>query len=167
MSKNSLILGIVLASFLLGSAPAHCQEKASSQPTQREKFDPARDPAKDLAAAMERASKSGQRILLDVGGEWCSWCHKLDAFFQANNDVAAFLHQHFIVVKVNFSKENPNEKFLSQFPAIKGYPHLFVLGPDGKLLHSQNTGELESGDHHDHDKVFAFLEKWAPAAPHP
>ena len=167
MNKNSLILGIVLASFVLVFCPAHCQEKASSQPARREKFDPTRDPAKDLAAAVERASKSGQRILLDVGGEWCSWCHKLDAFFQENKDVAAFLHQHFLVVKVNFSKENSNEKFLSQFTVIKGYPHLFVLGPDGKLLHSQNTGELESGDHHDHDKVLAFLRKWAPASAHP
>lgn len=164
MRKHSLILGIVLVSFLLVLAQAHCQENASNQRTQREKFDPTRDPEKDLAAAVERASKSGQQILLDVGGEWCSWCHKLDAFFQENKDVAAFLHQHFVVVKVNFSKDNPNEKFLSQFPVIKGYPHLFVLGPDGKLLHSQSTGELESGDHHDHDKVFAFLKKWAPAS---
>ena len=72
------------------------------------------------------------------------------------------MQKHFIVVKVNYSKENKNEKFLSKFPAVAGYPHLYVLSSRGKLLRSQDTGALESGDHHDHDKVFAFLKKWAP-----
>ncbi len=126
-----------------------------------EKFDPSRNPEKDLLAAEARAAKSNQRILLDVGGEWCSWCHKLDKFFETNHDVADFLHKNFVVVKINYSKENKNEEFLSRFPQIKGYPHLFVLDQKGKLLHSQDTGLLESGDHHDHDKVFEFLKKWA------
>jgi hypothetical protein len=64
-------------------------------------------------------------------------------------------------VKVNFSEENKNEKVLSRYPKIEGYPHIFVLEKNGKLLHSQDTGLLESGDHHDHDKVLAFLKKWA------
>ncbi len=70
--------------------------------------------------------------------------------------------KNFVVVKVNYSKENKNEQFLSQFPKIPGYPHLFVLESSGKLLQSQSSGELESGDHHDHDKILAFLKKWAP-----
>ena len=155
------ISSLVLLSILAGSEPVQSQGQPADQPPQREKFDPTRDPAKDLTTAVAVTSKSGQRILLDVGGEWCSWCRKLDMFFEQNEDVAAFLHKNFVVVKVNFSKENPNEKFLSQYPAIKGYPHIFVLDAAGKLLHSQSTGELESGDHHDHDKVFAFLKKWA------
>ncbi len=128
----------------------------------REKFDPARDAAADIASAIKVASKSGKNILLDVGGEWCIWCHKLDKFFQDNKDVSEFLHANFLVVKVNYSKENKNEKVLSAYPAIKGYPHLFVLDSNGKLLHSQDTGALESGDHHDHDKVLNFLKSWTP-----
>ena len=72
------------------------------------------------------------------------------------------MQKNFVVVKVNYSKENKNEKFLSQYPKIPGYPHLFVLESTGKFLHSQGSGDLESGDHHDHDKVFEFLKKWAP-----
>jgi hypothetical protein len=66
----------------------------------------------------------------------------------------------FIVVKVNWSPENQNEAVLSEYPRISGYPHLFVLDKKGKLLHSEDTGLLESGDHHDHDKVIAFLKEW-------
>ena len=38
-------------------------------------FDPARDPVADLATAKVEAQRGGKRIVLDVGGEWCSWCH--------------------------------------------------------------------------------------------
>lgn len=40
------------------------------------KFDPARDPAKDVAAAATTAQ--GKRVIVDVGGQWCAWCHILD-----------------------------------------------------------------------------------------
>ncbi len=144
-----------------GPAPAGTDTTAPAK-EQREKFDPTRDPSKDIADAVGIAQKDGKRILLDVGGEWCIWCHRLDKFFADNNDVAEFLHANYIVVKVNYSKENKNEKVLSAYPKIPGYPHLFVLDSSGKLIHSQDTGELESGNHHDHDKVLNFLKAWAP-----
>jgi thioredoxin-related protein len=137
-------------------------DTASSTKEPREKFDPTRDAVKDIAEAVGVATKENKRILLDVGGEWCIWCHKLDRFFDEHKDVADFLHANYTVVKVNYSKENKNEKLLSTYPPVKGYPHLFVLDNTGKLLHSQDTGELESGDHHDHDKVLSFLKAWAP-----
>ena len=128
----------------------------------RTKFDPSRDAAKDIAEAVLIAKKDGRRILLDVGGEWCIWCHRLDKFFEDNADVADFLGHNFVVVKVNWSPENHNEIMLSKYPKISGYPHLFVLESDGAFLHSQDTGALESGKAHDHDKVLRFLKAWAP-----
>ena len=44
-------------------------------------FDPSRDAMKDFEAAKAEAKKSGKRILLDVGGNWCSWCRLLDRFY--------------------------------------------------------------------------------------
>ena len=70
--------------------------------------------------------------------------------------------KNFVTLKINVSPENMNEKFLSAYPAIPGYPHLFVLDSDGKLLHSQNTSELELGKSYNPDKVEAFLKHWAP-----
>jgi thiol:disulfide interchange protein len=139
-----------------------CRTDTTARPAPAEKFDPARDAAKDIQNAIQEASSTGRRILLDVGGEWCIWCRKLDTFFVKHKDVAEFMHKNYVVVKVNFSKENENQKVLSQYPEIKGYPHIFVLEKDGKLLHSQDTGKLESGKHHDRAKVLAFLKKWAP-----
>ena len=146
----------------LAAALFLCVAFAGQGSTQeREKFDPKRDSAKDIDSAIVKARKENKRIILDVGGEWCPWCKKLDQFFIDNKDCADILRKKFVVVKVNFSQENKNERVLSRYPKINGYPHLFVLDKDGKLLHSQDTGLLETGDHHDHDKVIEFLKKWS------
>lgn len=125
------------------------------------KFDPTRNPEQDLKNAIEYAQKTNKRILLDVGGEWCIWCHRLDAFIESHKEIKEFLGKHFVVVKVNYSKENKNEKFLSNYPQIPGYPHLFVLDKDGKFLHSQDTGVLEKDKDYDEIKFMEFLQKWA------
>ena len=127
-----------------------------------DRFDPARDPAKDVAAAVAQARDEGKRVLVDVGGEWCSWCHIMDRFFAADDEAREMRDRGFVVVKVNYSPQNKNQAFLSRYPRIAGYPHLFVLGPDGKLLHSQDTGELEAGKGYDRDKMLGFLRNWTP-----
>lgn len=126
------------------------------------KFDPARDGAADVATATALAKAQGKRVLVDVGGEWCSWCHIMDRFIDANTDVRTLRDAGFVWVKVNWSKENRNEALLSRWPKIVGYPHLFVLDDEGRLLHSQDTGALESGKDYDHARFIAFLKAWAP-----
>jgi thiol:disulfide interchange protein len=128
-----------------------------------EKFDPSRDAAMDIRDAVALAHRTGKHVLLDVGGEWCVWCRRLDSLFVSHPDLENFRAAHYVTVKVNWSKENKNEEVLARYPAVKGYPHLFVLDADGTLLHSQDTGALEKGKGHDPEKVMAFLKQWAPA----
>ena len=156
MIKSSLSL-IVIA-LMLGSVFGLAQDKPAYVPVTR--FDPQRDAAKDIQDATVEAERTGKRILLDVGGDWCVWCRRLDSLFVSNKDLSEGLHKGFLVVKVNWSKENKNEAVLSRYPKIPGYPHLFVLDRNGKLLHSQETSELESGKGYDHARVMAFLKKW-------
>ena len=78
-------------------------ESASPLPT---KFDAARDPARDLEVALRMAQATGRRVVVEVGGEWCSWCHILDRFFEANPDLKRFRDANYIWLKVNWSPEN-------------------------------------------------------------
>jgi len=150
---------ILLSIFVLITLPILAQNNIESK---KEKFDPAKDPFKDLENAVVKAKSENKRIILDVGGEWCIWCHRLDAFIENDDEIKGFLSDNFITVKVNFSPENKNEKFLSQYPAIKGYPHIFVLDTDGKFLHSQDTGLLEKEKSYDKEKILEFLKEWVP-----
>ncbi len=153
MKRRDLLALVALAALPLGAQ------------TLPDRFDPKRDPAKDLLAALARAKTEGKRVIVDVGGEWCSWCHILDRFFASHADLDALRDARYVWLKVNYSKENENRDFLSRWPKVAGFPHLFVLGADGKLLHSQDTGALEQGKGYDPAKMRAFLERWsAPAS---
>ena len=132
----------------------------TAQKKEREKFDPLRDAAKDIKNAVVDATKENKRILLDVGGEWCIWCHRLDEFILADKEIDSTLHANFIFVKVNFSKENKNETVLAKYPKVDGYPHFFVLEKDGKLLLSKNTGELEAEKSYSREKLLDFINEW-------
>ena len=124
------------------------------------KFDPTRDAAADVATAAGMAKAQGKRVLVDVGGEWCSWCHILDRFVAGNADVRKLVDDHYVWVKVNWSPQNKNEALLSRWPKFVGYPHLFVLDGNGALVHSQDTGALEAGKDYDKDKMLAFLRQY-------
>jgi thioredoxin-related protein len=154
-----ILITLFFITFLSEFSPA----QPDSQYTPVTKFDPSRNPSKDLEEAIVEAKSSNKRIILDVGGEWCIWCHRIDDFVEKNKDIKNFLDDNFIVVKINFSKENENKEFLSKYPQIPGYPHFFVLEKDGALLHSQDTGELEQGKSYNHEKMMNFFKKWAPA----
>jgi len=126
------------------------------------KFDPTRDAAKDIDAAVAEAKRAGKHVILDVGGEWCGWCHALDRYFREHPQILAVREKHYVWLKVNYSQENKNTAVLSRYPAIPGYPHFFVLDQQGKLLQSQGTAVLEKGPSYDDDKMMEFLLKWAP-----
>jgi thiol:disulfide interchange protein len=152
-------LALMLATFPAFSQTPHPPSKGPYLSVT--KFDPSRNADRDIREAIAEAKRSNRRVLLDVGGEWCVWCRRLDTLFVSNKALATFRDMHFVTVKVNYSKENKNEEVLSRYPKIPGYPHLFVLDKEGKLLCSQDTGALESGKGHDPAKVRNFLREWA------
>lgn len=125
------------------------------------RYDPNRNADTDIKSAVLEARRTGKLVLVDVGGEWCVWCHILDEFFDQNPKLLEYREQNYVMVKINYSPENKNDTVLSRYPAIPGFPHLFVLDTKGKLLRSQDTGELEAGKSYNAQKVYGFLRKWA------
>jgi len=125
------------------------------------KFDTTRDAQKDLQDAIAEAKWINKKIYVDVGGEWCIWCRRLDNFYKSNKDLQEYLDKHYVFVKINYSKENKNETVLSKFPKIEGYPHIFILDKRGNLIKSKNAGELEEGKGYNHDKIMSFLKEFA------
>lgn len=143
MKFSFLILAFVLCGNLIvfGQTTSGASAKTARPP--REKFDPAKNPNADLQAAIAAAAKENKRIILDVGGEWCVWCIRMDYFIEEHAELKKLRDENFVWLKINMSQENENREFLAKYPAIVGYPHLFVLEKDGSLLHSQSTEELE------------------------
>jgi thiol:disulfide interchange protein len=123
-------------------------------------YDPSRNAEADLTSALALAQSTGRNVLLDVGGDWCVWCHILDRYLAGKREVGDAFAASFVIVKINWSPDNKNTAFLSRYPKAEGYPHFIVLAPDGKLLESKNTAELEQGDSYNRRKMLAFAKKW-------
>src|SRR5262249_38299804 len=116
----------------------------------------------DIKIAAVEEQRSGRRILLEVGGEWCSWCHIMDRYFEEHSPLRELRDKSYVLVKINFSPENENKAVLSKYPSIPGYPHIFILDSDGKFLYSEATSQLEEGHSYNLDRFTEFLQKWAP-----
>jgi thiol:disulfide interchange protein len=153
-----LSLGILLSMTL--SAPLQAADSAQSLPAYSTVFDESRDPFRDGAAAIELASQSNRRILIDLGGDWCAWCHKMDAFFDANPDLKQRLHQTFVLLRVNVSDANPNSEFLKSFPKPLGYPHMYVSDKNGSVLWSQDTAEFLKDGQYNREAFMRFFDRW-------
>ena len=173
-NKSSLVRIPLLAALVYAyfCAPVSLDHKTFVQPITAsaphvalaDGYDPRRDPDKDLVVASEEAKRWNKNIFVVVGGEWCSWCHIMDRFFREHADLAALRDKNYVTIKVSMSQENPNRAFLSRFPRIHGYPHIFILDVQGNLIHSQPTNELEDGRSYSVERFRKFLARFAPRA---
>ena len=69
-------------------------------------YNPTADAKLEIENAIKQAKKENKHVLVQVGGNWCPWCVKLHNYFQKEVVVKEVLSNNYIVVKVNYSKEN-------------------------------------------------------------
>ena len=170
MARRNIIvvLVVVLAGTLLimgqSGTPVSKSGVTGAGYVPAKEYDPKRDAARDIANAVKEAQRSNRNVLVEIGGQWCIWCRYFDKFFAENSTLAQYRDENYVMVKVNFSPENKNEAVISGYGEVPGYPHLFVLDKDGKLLHSQDTSKLEEGRGYNTTAVATFLKQWSPSS---
>lgn len=161
LSKRAVCLVLAMASGACAHSIGRNAALASASRQREEPYDVSRDPAGDLHAALVDAADSHRRVLLVIGGMWCGWCRALERFIEGNEEIRLQIERHFVLVRVHYSRENENERFLAQYPPIPGCPHFYILESDGLLIHSQNTSELEEGDSYSQNLFRRFLDVWS------
>ncbi|MEP6675390.1 MAG: thioredoxin family protein [Ferruginibacter sp.] len=133
-------------------------------------YDPSADASKDIAAALKKAKAENKYVLLQGGGNWCSWCIEFARFCKADKQLDSVISNSFVWYHLNWSKENENKKAFAKygFPQRFGFPVFIILDGDGNRLNTQNSSYLEDGKKsYDRQKVQAFLEMWSPRALNP
>ncbi len=129
-------------------------------------YDPAANARKDVTAAVAKAKAERKNVLIQTGGNWCSWCMEFNRFTQADAQIDSLLRADFITYHLNYSPENKNLSILEsyKFPQRFGFPVLLVLDENGKLIHTQNSSYLEQGKSYNKKKIIVFLQQWNSAA---
>ena len=130
-------------------------------------YDVEADASKQIAAAIKEANAQNKNVMIQAGGNWCSWCIKFNKFTIADAQIDSIIKASYVLVHLNYSKENKNEATFASlgFPQRFGFPSFIILDKTGQLLHTQNSSYLEDGKgSYDRNTVFEFLQAWTPWA---
>lgn len=79
---------------------------------------------------LEASKKENKKVIIDVYTDWCSWCKKMDASTYKDSEVAKYIAENFIAVKlnaesssnVNFMGGSYTEQQLAQGFGVTGFP---------------------------------------------
>lgn len=141
-------------------------------------YNPEANAMADLKAATEKAARENKHVLVQVGGNWCSWCIAFHQLVDSNAVLKKTINDSYEYVLVNWDKENHNDEAMKYlgFPNRFGYPVFVVLDGKGKVLHIENSSYLETDEldangkkkvGHDVKKITSFLKGWTVAAVDP
>lgn len=127
-------------------------------------------PEEDAAASLQRVVKSAsaahKNVLVQIGGNWCVWCARFSELSTSDRQIDSALSADFIVLHVNYSKENMNLPLMAMlgYPQRFGFPVFVILNDKGFPVHIQNTEYLEQGKGYNKEKILSFLNDWSPKA---
>ena len=133
-------------------------------------YHPEANAEKDIAAAIKKAKAENKYVLLQGGGNWCSWCIEFARFCKADPKIDSVINAGFVWYHLNYSKENENKAVFAKYGYAQrfGFPTFIILNEKGERIHTQNSEYLEDGKKsYDQRKVQAFLEMWSPRALNP
>lgn len=133
-------------------------------------YHPKANAEKDIAAAIKKAKQEHKFVLIQGGGNWCSWCLEFARFVKADAKIDSLMNANFIWYHLNYSKENENKKIFAKYGYAHrfGFPVFIILNEKGERIHTQNSEYLEDGKKsYDHQKVIEFMYAWIPRAVDP
>ncbi|HEV3250926.1 MAG TPA: thioredoxin family protein [Puia sp.] len=129
-------------------------------------YDPLADASKEIAFAVKKAKAEHKHVLLQAGGNWCSWCIEFNRLARGDSSIDSLLNKCFIVYHLNYSKENQNRDVFTKlgYPQRFGFPVFIILDDNGNRIHTQNSEYLEQGKSYNKQVVINFLLQWSPQA---
>lgn len=137
-------------------------------------YDESINPDVQITEAIAKAASNGKFVVAQLGGNWCKWCIRFAKFIENDSEIKKLVDDNFEFIHVNYNPRNTddNSNQTATSAALKrlgnpvrfGYPVLVVLDGDGNVIHTQDSGFLESGEGYDKEKVIRFFETWSPKA---
>jgi hypothetical protein len=87
----------------------------------------------------EKARREDKPVLIDIGAKWCHWCHVMDRESYSDAEIASFLNENFICIKVD-RDEMPNidrmyQEIVSSISGEGGWPLTVFATPEGKVFY--------------------------------
>lgn len=148
-----------MVTLCLSAGPSFAQEKTAI-------YNPLANAETDIKNAVKLAAKENKQVLIQVGGNWCSWCTRFQNTVKNSDTLRQLMDDNYVMIHLNYSPENKNEASLARlgYPQRFGFPVFIILDGKGQRIHTQNSAYLEEGKGYDKKKIAEFLEQWSTHA---
>jgi uncharacterized protein YyaL (SSP411 family) len=87
--------------------------------------------------AMDMSKQTGKPMLIEVGASWCPFCEAMDREAYNKTEIAQFINQHFIAVRIDYDGQPELAHKLELAQALanlpSGLPLTMLVTPEGKL----------------------------------
>jgi hypothetical protein len=80
--------------------------------------------------SLEEAKKQDRLVLLSLSAIWCHWCHVMDETTYSNEEIIAFINDHFIPIRVDSDMRPDIDTLYNQ----GGWPSTVIMTPQGEVL---------------------------------
>ena len=132
-------------------------------------YNPEANAKEDISKAVQKAKEEGKHVMVQIGGNWCSWCLLFHKYINEDLEIKKMIDDNFVFTLLNYSQEVKNAELMAKYnnPGRMGYPVFLILNGEGQLIHTQDSGLLEEGKGYNKTKVITFLKNWTKAAVDP
>jgi thiol-disulfide isomerase/thioredoxin len=150
MTRTASVLGVVLASCLLGAADEPKEKGIAA--------------AQLRSAGLAQAKKDNKQLFLIFGSPSCSWCRVFEKY-HADAAVSGVIGKHLVLVKVDVEENAGGQEMYDEYGKARGVPAFVILDAAGKVLADSGDGDKNIGfpfKPEEVDRYFAVLKATCP-----
>lgn len=122
------------------------------------------DADRAVAAAKARAARSGKRLLIDLGGNWCLDCRILAGTMDLP-ELKAFMAKHFVIVAVDVGRFDKNLQIPAHYgitQRLAGVPAVLIVDPKtDQLVNKGRETALADARSMSPQALADWLAQWA------
>lgn len=124
-------------------------------------FDENLDFSTILDDALAKSQKTKKRVLIEFGGDWCIWSHRMNSVVESKK-FKSLIDDNFIFLRCTINAlgecNYPSDR---EYPEFSSIPHFILLDENGKIIASQDTPGFEFLWFYKKWSLYNFFKKWA------
>jgi thioredoxin-related protein len=167
MKKHILLPTLLMLFVICHLSFVTCSAQEPARP-----YDENQDPRTGLKMAIDKAARENKHVLVQFGGNWCSWCMRYHALVNGVPKLDSLMKENYVYFLLNVPREKDKRDYdlfrEYGYPNRFGYPVFVILDKNGKRLNTQDSDAFEYCDPnvkgYDTTKVVRFLTMWTPGA---